>query len=174
MSCRVVSCLYPPSAGAGPVCWLFASEILPTTIRARGMALAAGLNRLTAAVISLSFLSFTGASAGGAFLFFALVCVLVVWFVYARVPETKGRSLEDMYNLFAAATARTSGTHTPGAGAGCTGAGVGGVCCGCCAAAAQPLVGGRGLATQLATSDEAEGSPMVGPGPYMPSPGQVA
>ena len=90
------------SVGAGPVCWLLASEILPTEARARGMMLAVVPNRFMASVVSLTFLSATSDSASSAFLVFASVCFLVCVFVYCRCPETKGRSLEEMYHLFAA------------------------------------------------------------------------
>ena len=90
------------SFGAGPVCWLLASEILPTEVRARGMMLVVIPNRLMASAVSLTFLSATSDSAASAFLVFASICFLVFIFVYCRCPETKGRSLEEMYHLFAA------------------------------------------------------------------------
>ena len=90
------------SVGAGPITWLFASEIMPTMVRARAMVLAASLNRLTGGIISLTFLSLSGISMGGILLFFSVICT---GFTYAAVkycPETKGRSLEEMYGFFSA------------------------------------------------------------------------
>lgn len=105
------------SLGAGPICWLFASEILPTGIRARGMTLAAGSNRFIAFTVSLTFLSATGSSAVVAFLCFAAVCGVVVVFVHKQCPETAGRTLEEMYDFFAAsarAKGYTAAAGTPG------------------------------------------------------------
>ena len=90
------------AAGAGPICWLLASEVLPTDLRAKGMMLAVIPNRVVASVISLTFLSATSDSAASAFVAFSVFCLAVCIFVYYRCPETKGRSLEDMYVLFEA------------------------------------------------------------------------
>ncbi len=94
------------SIGAGPICWLFASEILPTSVRARGMVLAAGTNRLVASIISISFLSATGAAGGTAFIFFSVTCVTAWFFVFQMVPETRGRTLEEMQGFFRSLLAR--------------------------------------------------------------------
>ena len=88
------------SVGAGPVCWLLASEVLPTELRAKGMMLAVIPNRVAASIVSITFLSATSSSAPVAFVVFALLCAGVWVFLYRRCPETKGRSLEDMLALF--------------------------------------------------------------------------
>lgn len=88
------------SVGAGPVCWLLASEVLPTQLRAKGMMMAVVANRAVASLVSLTFLSATSDSAAAAFAIFAVFCCAVWVFVYYRCPETKGRSLEDMSALF--------------------------------------------------------------------------
>ena len=131
---------------------LFAAEILPTSVRARGMMLATSSNRTMSSIISLSFLSFTGQSAPAAFLFLAAVCLFAVWFVYTKCPETQGHSLEDMYELFTAAARAQA--HSRGL---CAGAGVGaGVnspprgpvpCLPCCCAPAG--AGGAGSGPRL-------------------------
>ena len=89
------------SLGAGPICWLFASEIIPTRLRAKGMVLAAGCNRIVASLVSLTFLSFSdGETGGAAFIFFSCCCVLTSWFVYTTCPETRGKNLEGMEPMF--------------------------------------------------------------------------
>jgi len=81
----------------GPVVWLMISEIYPTKIRGKAMSLATltvwGANW----VVAGTFLSLVhGAGPSGAFWIFAILCVLAFVFCLAFVPETKGRSLEDI------------------------------------------------------------------------------
>lgn len=93
------------SLGVGPGSWLVPSEIFATCIRARAMSIATFMNRLTATLMSSTFLSTANAmSWAGFFLLLAFVCVLVLVFVYFLLPETKGRSLEDMSLYFAEIT----------------------------------------------------------------------
>ena len=90
------------SVGMGPICWLFASEILPLNVRAKGMMLAASANRLVSALVALSFLSLSNGMGGpgGVFMLFAAFALVSLVFTYLVVPETKGRTLEDMGALF--------------------------------------------------------------------------
>ena len=63
------------------------------------------MNRLTATVMSSTFLSVANAITWSAFfLLLALVCVIIFVWMYFYVPETKGRSLEDMSAYFAEIT----------------------------------------------------------------------
>jgi sugar porter (SP) family MFS transporter len=88
------------SVGAGPITWLFASEILPTTIRAKGMVLATCCNRLAGTIIGLTFLSASSASAGGALSVFAIFCSIFSIICWMYCPETQGKTLEEMYEIF--------------------------------------------------------------------------
>lgn len=83
--------------GLGPVVWLLISEIYPTKIRGKAMSLATltvwGANW----VVAGTFLSLIHAAGpAGTFWIFAVICVLAFIFCLAFVPETKGRSLEDI------------------------------------------------------------------------------
>jgi len=98
--CSIFSYVVLFSVGAGPITWLFAAEILPTSTRASGMVLATTCNRLAGAAIGLTFLSASSASAGGALLFFAILCTLFAVFCYYYCPETQGKTLENMYAVF--------------------------------------------------------------------------
>lgn len=93
------------SIGMGPVAWLIPSEIFPTSIRAKAMSIATLSNRLVATVMSSTFLSTTNNIGWGSFfVILAVVCVVVLVFVFFLLPETKGRSLEDMSIYFAEIT----------------------------------------------------------------------
>jgi MFS family permease len=93
------------SIGVGPGCWLIPSEIFATSIRAKAMSLAAFFNRITATLMSSTFLSTSNAiTTGGFFIMLAVICVISIIFIYFYLPETKGRSLEDMSVYFAEVT----------------------------------------------------------------------
>ena len=93
------------SVGTGPGAWLIPSEIFATSIRAKAMSIAAFANRVTATLMSSTFLSTANAIGwGGFFLMLAAICVLVGVFIFFFLPETKGRSLEDMSVYFAEIT----------------------------------------------------------------------
>jgi len=93
------------SVGMGPVAWLIPSEIFPTSIRAKAMSIATFSNRIIATLMSSTFLSTSKVIGWGPFfLMLAGICVVVFAFVYLLLPETKGRSLEDMSIYFAEIT----------------------------------------------------------------------
>lgn len=93
------------SIGMGPGAWLIPSEVFSTVVRARAMSVATLCNRAVATLMASTFLS-TKETIGWAAFFFmmAIVCVLVLGFLYIYLPETKGRSLEDMSVYFAEVT----------------------------------------------------------------------
>ncbi|KAL2782228.1 solute carrier family 2, facilitated glucose transporter member 6 isoform 1 [Daubentonia madagascariensis] len=89
--------------GWGPITWLLMSEILP--LRARGMAsgLCVLVSWLTAFVLTKSFLLVVGAfGLQVPFFFFAAICLVNLVFTGCCVPETKGRSLEQIESFFRA------------------------------------------------------------------------
>jgi len=89
------------SFGVGPVCWLLLSEVLPLHVRAKGMSIATSLNRVTSATTSLTYLplvNFIGDD--GTFYFYAVLCGACTLFAYLFVPETKGKTLEEMTGYF--------------------------------------------------------------------------
>lgn len=89
------------SLGMGPGCWLIASEVFSLNIRARAMSLATFSNRFLSATISASFLSLRKVLTDTGFFFlFAVLVVGNLVFIAVCVPETKGRSLEDMLHYF--------------------------------------------------------------------------
>ncbi|CAL1376648.1 unnamed protein product [Linum trigynum] len=87
--------------GLAPVTWVYSSEIFPLRLRAQGYSLGVAVNRLMNATISMTFISlYKAITIGGAFFMFAGVAVVAWFFFYFLFPETKGRSLEEMEELF--------------------------------------------------------------------------
>jgi SP family galactose:H+ symporter-like MFS transporter len=85
----------------GPVVWTVINEIFPAHIRARGVAVATAVNWLAAWLVAQFFLSLVSAiSRPGAFLVFAGFCALTFVFVRWFVPETKGRTLEQIQQMW--------------------------------------------------------------------------
>ncbi|KAL6907787.1 hypothetical protein ACP4OV_001957 [Aristida adscensionis] len=90
------------SVGFGPVAGSYGTEIMPLRLRAQGASLGMAVNRLTCGVVRMTFLSLADAiTMPGCFFLYAGVAAAAFAFVYARMPETRGRSLEDMDELFA-------------------------------------------------------------------------
>merc|ERR1712226_31366 len=90
------------SLGMGPGAWLIPSEVFSLSIRARALSLATFCNRLMSTIVSSTFLSVASAITWAGFFFLlAVVAFIVLAFVYYFLPETKGRSLEDMSVFFA-------------------------------------------------------------------------
>ncbi|MCA1022190.1 sugar porter family MFS transporter [Halobacillus litoralis] len=87
------------SATWGPVVWVMLPELFPT--KARGAATGFTTLLLSAAnlVVSLFFPILLGAiGTAWVFVLFAVIGILAFLFVYTYVPETKGRSLEEIEN----------------------------------------------------------------------------
>ncbi|KAI4295548.1 hypothetical protein L6164_035585 [Bauhinia variegata] len=89
------------SIGAGPIAWVYSSEIFPLKLRAQGCAMGVAVNRVTSGVISMTFLSLTNAiSTGGAFFLFAGIASVGWLFFFTMLPETQGKTLEEMEGSF--------------------------------------------------------------------------
>ncbi len=81
----------------GAVIWVFISEIFPNQVRAKGQTLGSVTHWIMAAIIAFSFPVLAERFGGGiTFLFFTIMMVLQLIFVWKMMPETKGRSLEDI------------------------------------------------------------------------------
>jgi MFS transporter, SP family, galactose:H+ symporter len=83
--------------GPGVVVWLTISELFPTRVRGKGIALCLFFNSLAATALSVFFLPLVKALGMGQtywlFAFFTFVYLAIVWFF---LPETKARSLEEI------------------------------------------------------------------------------
>jgi sugar porter (SP) family MFS transporter len=89
------------SSCIGPVFWTLVSEIFPNRIRGKALAFASFTQWVFNFLVVLLFPHFL-ASVGGAatFLFLALMSLLQWLFTYLYVPETKGKSLEEIELLW--------------------------------------------------------------------------
>jgi SP family galactose:H+ symporter-like MFS transporter len=83
--------------GLGPVFWLLISEIYPLKIRGLAMSIASVANWGSNMIVALTFLTLTQAiGKNGAFWLYGLLTIGAVIFVLFLVPETKGRTLEEI------------------------------------------------------------------------------
>jgi len=83
--------------GPGVVVWLALSELMPTRIRSNGMSIALVLNQLLSATLAGIFLPFVGRW-GYSSMFFLFAAFTIVYFLIALsfLPETKGKTLEEI------------------------------------------------------------------------------
>jgi sugar porter (SP) family MFS transporter len=83
--------------GQGSVIWVFIAEIFPNELRAFGQSLGSFTHWILAALVANIFPYFANTyGAGNIFAFFALMMVLQLLWVIFRMPETKGKSLEEI------------------------------------------------------------------------------
>lgn len=81
----------------GPICWVIIGEIFPTSVRGRAMAL--GTLALWVAnffVGQLTPMMLDGIGPAGTFWIFAILCSPTLWLTWKLIPETKGKSLEEI------------------------------------------------------------------------------
>ncbi|MEE6274670.1 MFS transporter, partial [Georgenia sp. MJ206] len=82
----------------GPIMWVMLGEMFPNRIRATAISVASAFNWLANFAISTTFPVLSGFSLTLAYGFYAAFALISFVFVLRRVPETKGRELEDMGN----------------------------------------------------------------------------
>ena len=85
----------------GPVAWLIISEIYPLGIRGRAMGIATFSNWVANYFVSLTFLTLIDIlGPSNTFWLYAIICFLGLWFVIKFVPETKGKTLEQIQHFW--------------------------------------------------------------------------
>lgn len=110
------------SVGLGAITFVVASEIFPLAVRGKAMALTVFINRLSSGVVALSFLSMVSAmSYTGAFTLFASISFLSTFFYLLALPETKGKTLEEISMIFE--QVRGPSVRTPTQPSACSGGG---------------------------------------------------
>jgi MFS transporter, SP family, sugar:H+ symporter len=80
----------------GPVMWVLLGEMFPNRIRAMAMALATAANWIANFIVTVTFPTLRDTSLGLTYGLFAFFALLSFFFVLAKIPETKGKELEDM------------------------------------------------------------------------------
>ena len=84
----------------GAVIWVFLAEIFPNKVRAKGQALGSFTHWIMNAIIGLLFpIALTSLGGGTVFLFFAVMMIPFFFFVLKMMPETKGKSLEELEKI---------------------------------------------------------------------------
>ena len=85
------------AVGLGPVFWLILSEIYPLRVRGRAMSVGTAANWLSNLIVALTFLTLTKSiGKPGTFWLYAAVTVGAWFFAWFLVPETKGKTLEQI------------------------------------------------------------------------------
>ena len=85
----------------GPICWVLIAEVFPNTIRGAAVAIAVAFQWIFNWIVSTSFVPMAN-SMGYMFTYslYGVICILAAVFVWRLVPETKGKTLEDMSRLW--------------------------------------------------------------------------
>jgi sugar porter (SP) family MFS transporter len=99
----------------GPIFWLLNAEIYPLKVRSKAAGVGTMANWTFNFIVSLTFLLLIDAlGRSGAFWFYGAVGLLTLAFCWFLVPETKGRTLEEIQAIFQARVDRKRGTKRPG------------------------------------------------------------
>lgn len=98
--------------GPGVVVWLALSELMPTRIRSNGMSIALLINQTVSTTIAAVFLPTVGKH-GYSSMFFFFACCTVIYFITAFffLPETKGKTLEEIEEYFEGGKMATAGAR---------------------------------------------------------------
>jgi MFS family permease len=81
----------------GPIPWVVISEIFPNKIRGRAASLATSTLWTSTLIVTFTFLTMVHAlGVTGTFGIYAVLCVVTFVFIWTMVPETKGKTLEQI------------------------------------------------------------------------------
>jgi len=104
----------------GPVVWVMLSEIFPNSIRGKAMSIAVAAQWIMNFVVSTTFPIMDGSSYlnalfnhGFAYWVYGVCAILAALFVIRFVPETKGRPLESIQELWHSHKRQDAGVVTP-------------------------------------------------------------
>ncbi|CAL8290244.1 unnamed protein product [Merluccius merluccius] len=94
--------------GPGPIPWFIVAELFSQGPRPAAMAVSGFCNWTANFVVGLSFLKLTELCGPYVFIIFTVLLIIFFIFTYLRVPETKGRTFDDITQAFAASAAAAS------------------------------------------------------------------
>lgn len=92
----------------GPICWVLIAEIFPNTIRGAAVAIAVAFQWVFNWIVSSTFVPMFNMKTAldpdfghwFTYCLYGIICVLAAIFVWRLVPETKGKTLEEMSELW--------------------------------------------------------------------------
>lgn len=91
----------------GPITWVLLSEIFPNKVRSAAMSIAVAAQWLFNAIVANTFPLMVGNemnkevfNGSMPYAIFAIFCLITLVFVYALIPETKGKSLEELETIW--------------------------------------------------------------------------
>ena len=93
----------------GPICWVYIAELFPNTIRSQATAIAVAFQWIFNFIVSSTFVPMYNMKLGSmgdsfghffAYALYGIICIIAAIFVWRLVPETKGKTLEDMTRLW--------------------------------------------------------------------------
>ena len=110
MVCMVSIMVYSASfmMSWGPICWVLIAEIFPNTIRGKAVAIAVAFQWIFNWIVSSTFVPMFNMKTASdpdfghwfTYGLYGVICVVAAFFVWKLVPETKGKTLEDMTKLW--------------------------------------------------------------------------
>jgi SP family xylose:H+ symportor-like MFS transporter len=84
----------------GPICWVLISELFPNKIRGKAVAVAVAAQWAANYFISSTYPAMMEFSSGLTYWFYGLMSIISFFFVWKMIPETKGKTLEEMEHLW--------------------------------------------------------------------------
>ncbi len=84
----------------GPICWVLISELFPNKIRGKAIAIAVAAQWAANYFISSTYPAMMEFSGGLTYWFYGSMSILSFFFVWKMVPETKGKTLEEVEHLW--------------------------------------------------------------------------
>ncbi|MDR0370654.1 MAG: D-xylose transporter XylE [Prevotellaceae bacterium] len=84
----------------GPICWVYISELFPNKIRGQAVAIAVAFQWFANFLISSTYPGMMEFSSSFTYSFYGAMAILSALFVWKMVPETKGKSLEQIEKIW--------------------------------------------------------------------------